>query len=153
MTFFLSKSCFFWTEKWCAKLVFLTCGFKVINETHIIDKEKVILKICLSDNIQPDKYSNFVDDSFSIYEITINEPSPHFIKDKKQLENFSYEYRKLLNKIQTKHGRNCEIYILPAIPVSFAVECGRVILPTKDPNIYICEYYVNDGFKKVLKVN
>lgn len=125
----------------------------IIKETNITESKDVILKIALSDTISPDKYSNLVDDSFSLYEITIDEPSPHFIKNKTQLENFSYEYRKLLNKIQAKHGSNCNIYILPAMPISFAVECGRAILPTKDPNIQICEYYKDFGFKKVLKIN
>ena len=72
----------------------------------------------------------------------------------KKLEIFSYEYRKLLNKIQAKYGKNCKILILPAVPVSIAVECGRVILPTKDPEIYACEYNRgNDGFQSVLKIN
>lgn len=124
-----------------------------VNEIKAIDSENVVLKIALSDTINSDKYLNFIDDNFSIYEITINEPSPHFIKNKTQLENFSYEYRKLLNRIQAKHGRNCNIFILPAMPISFAVECGRAILPTKDPNIFACEYYKDFGFKKVLKIN
>jgi hypothetical protein len=116
--------------------------------------ELVFLKLAISDIIKPDKYQNSLSDDCSIYQITISEPSPHFLRSKKQLEIFSYEYRKLLNEIQAKHGKNCKIYILPAVPVSIAVECGRVILPTKDPKIYVCEYY-NDsgGFKNVLKLN
>jgi hypothetical protein len=43
---------------------------------------------------------------------------------------------------------------LPAVPVSIAIECRRVILPTKDPEIYACEYYPDKGgFKTVLKIN
>lgn len=125
----------------------------IISEEKTTDTENVILKIALSDTINNDKYSNFIDDTFSIYEITIEEPSPHFIKNRIQLENFSYEYRKLLNKIQAKHGSNCNIFILPAMPISFAIECGRAILPTKDPNIFVCEYYKDLGFIKVLKIN
>jgi hypothetical protein len=109
--------------------------------------ETVLLKLAISDLIERDKYE-------SIYQITIPEPSQHFLKSKKQLEIFSYEYRKLLNKIQAEHGKQCKIYILPAIPVSIALECGRVILPTKDPEIYVCEYYGDIGeFKNVLKLN
>jgi len=39
------------------------------------------------------------------------------------------------------------------MPISFAVECGRVILPTKDPHIFVCEYFADKGFKKVLEIN
>jgi hypothetical protein len=114
----------------------------------------VLLKLAISDTLQYDKYANLVADDYSIYQITVNEPSVHFLKSKRQLEIFSYEYRKLLSEIQKKHGRNCTILILPAVPVSIAIECGRVILPTKDPKIYACEYYADkDGYANVLKIN
>ncbi len=113
----------------------------------------VILKLALSDYLKEEKYSTLLKDNYSVYQITIKEPTPHFIKSKRQLELFSYEYRKLLNKIQTKHGANCTILILPAVPVSIAIECGRVLLPTKDSKIYVCEYYKDKGgYKKVLKI-
>ncbi|MDB9372333.1 HNH endonuclease [Nodularia sphaerocarpa] len=116
--------------------------------------EVVLLKLAISDTIRPDKYDNLFLNNCSIYQITISEPSPHFLKSKRQLEIFSYEYRKLLNQIQAKHGKDCKIFILPAVPVSIAVECGRVILPTKDPEIYACEYYRDKGgFEAVVKIN
>ncbi|NEP72885.1 MAG: HNH endonuclease [Okeania sp. SIO2G4] len=116
--------------------------------------EIVFLKLAISDSIERDKYESLLSSDCSIYQITISEPSPHFLKSKRQLEIFSYEYRKLLNEIQARHGHNCIINILPAVPVSVAVECGRVILPTKDPEIYVCEYYGNQKkFKVVLRVN
>ena len=115
--------------------------------------EKVAILLALSDTIGEDKYATLVDETFSVYEITIEDPSPHFLKNRKQLEHFSYEYRKLLNQIQAAHGHRCQVFILPAVPAPIAVECGRVLLPTKDPEIFACEYYGQDGFKKVLKIN
>lgn len=114
----------------------------------------IILKLAISDTLNDDKYLTLLGSSESVYQITVNEPSPHFLKTRKQLEIFSYEYRKLLNVIQAKHGINCKILILPAVSVSIAIECGRVIMPTKDPEIYVCEYYKdNNGYKRVLKIN
>jgi hypothetical protein len=116
--------------------------------------EVVLLKLAISDTIEQDKYENLVSSDCNIYQISISEPSPHFLKSKRQIEIFSYEYRKLLNEIQAKHGKNCKIYILPAVPISIAVECGRVVLPTKDPEVYACEYYSNRGrFQAVLQIN
>ena len=126
----------------------------IVKSVKVAEKsENVAIVLALSDTINKDKYANFVNDTFSIYEITIEEPSPHFLKNPKQLEHFSYEYRKLLNQIQATHGHRCQIYILPAVPVSIAVECGRVLLPTKDPQIFACEYYGQEGFRKVLRIN
>ena len=116
-------------------------------------RKKVAIILALSDTIGKDKYANLVDETFSIYEITIENPSPHFLKNRKQLEHFSYEYRKLLNQVQAAHGHRCKVFIFPAVPAPIAVECGRVLLPTKDPDTFACEYYGEDGFKKVLKIN
>lgn len=114
----------------------------------------VLLKLAISDTINEDKYLALLSDNVTIYQIAASEQSPHFLKSKKQLELFSYEYRKLLNLIQAKHGKNCKVLILPAVPISIAIECGRVILPTKDPEIYVCEYYKDDkGYQKVLRIN
>lgn len=126
----------------------------IVNPVRVVEtSEKVAIMLALSDTIEADKYANFVDETFSLYEITIENPSPHFLKNRKQLEHFSYEYRKLLNQVQAAHGHRCKVFILPAVPVAIAVECGRVLLPTKDPEIFACEYYSKAGFKKVLKIN
>ena len=126
----------------------------IVDPIKIVENsESVAIILALSDAIGPDKYANFVNDTFSIYEMTIENPSPHFLKNPKQLEHFSYEYRKLLNQVQAMHGHRCKIFILPAVPISIAVECGRVLLPTKDPEIFACEYYDREGFREVLKIN
>ena len=126
----------------------------IVKPIHIVENSnKVALIIALSDTIGKDKYASLVDETFSLYTITVEEPSPHFLRNRKQLEHFSYEYRRLLNQIQAVHGHRCNVFILPAVPVSIAVECGRVLLPTKDPEIFACEYYDCEGFRRVLKLN
>jgi len=126
----------------------------IVNCEQEVNSDTILLKLAISDSLNEDKYLTLLNSDVSIYQISVKEPSPHFLKTKRQLEIFSYEYRKLLNVIQTKHGANCKILILPAVPVSIAIECGRVILPTKDPEIYVCEYYKTDnGYKNVIKVN
>lgn len=141
------------TWSWQAEEPEMQTAYIVNTIKAVENSEKVAIILALSDTISKDKYANFVDDAFSIYEITIENPSPHFLRINKQLEHFSYEYRKFLNQVQARHGHRCKIFILPAVPISIAVECGRVLLPTKDPEIFACEYYDQDGFRKVLKIN
>ncbi len=62
----------------------------IVNESNVAESKKVLLKLAMSDSIEKDKYENLLAERHSIYEITIPEPSPHCIKNKKQLENFSY---------------------------------------------------------------
>ena len=120
------------------------------NENDI----NVAIVLSLSGKIRGDRYEQLVSENFSVYEITIEEPSIHFLKSRKQLDGFSREYRKLLNKIQATHGDSCKISIIPAVPAPVAVECGRVLLPKSDPEIFAYEYdNSQDRFRRVLKVN
>ena len=125
----------------------------VVNPLHINkDSRNVAIVLSLSGKISSARYERLVSENFSIYEITIKEPSPHFLKSRKQLEGFSREYRKLLNKIQATHGDSCQISIIPAVPVPIAVECGRVLLPKSDPEIFAYEHDKGQD-RKVLKIN
>ena len=119
------------------------------DENHI----NIAIVLSLSGKINSDRYKNFASDNFSVYEITLEEPSPHFLKSCKQLEGFSQEYRKLLNNIQAIHGDSCKVFIIPAVPAPIAIECGRVLLPKTDPEISACEYDDQKGYRAVLKIN
>jgi hypothetical protein len=67
---------------------------------------------------------------------------------------FKCEFNKCIARYKGNYGSNCEAYLLPAFRVSAAVKCGRVILPTKYPVIYVCEFFATEnGFRKVLTIN
>lgn len=126
-----------------------------IKEKVVIQKtnsDKVLIAFEISDTIHQDKIDTILTPEMSVYKIYIDTPSPHFVQSPKQIEEFSQLFRKLLNDIQKEHGRNCKISLLPALPVSFAIEIGRVLLPTKDPNIFVCEYLREKGFREVLQL-
>ena len=117
------------------------------------DSKNVAIVLSLSAKIPAKRYVKLVSEGFSIYEITIENPSMYFLKSPKQIEGFSREYRKLLNEIQVTHGDFCQILIIPAVPAPIAVECGRVLLPKSDPEIFACEYDDQNGLRTVLKIN
>jgi hypothetical protein len=114
---------------------------------------KAVLLISISDHLPIFKYESFWNqDEYSFYEISISEPSIHCLKHQKQLEDFSVVYRKALNEILAENGRSCQILLMPAIPAPLAIECGRVLLPTKDPMVIACQYYQDIGYKPVLRI-
>jgi len=113
---------------------------------------RVAVVLSISDFIAPDKYKNYLDEGYDIYSITAESPSLHLVSHPSQVEEFSRLFRHTLNLIQKEHGKDCSIFLLPAIPVSFAIEVGRVLLPTKDPNITICEMTDKKEFRPVLKL-
>lgn len=113
---------------------------------------KVILLLALSDNLAEDKYSNLELEGASVYQLTIETPSPLYLESKSQLTLFSTQCRILLNQIQLNHGKNCEIHVIPAIPAAVAISFGRLIIPTKDPKMFIYEYF-NGNPKPVIELN
>ena len=120
-----------------------------VNENH----KNIAIVLSLSGKIHSDRYENLATEEFSVYEITIENPTPHFLKFREQLEGFSHEYRQLLNNIQSVHGDSCKVFIIPAVPAPIAVECGRVLLPKSDPEIFCCEYDDKNRLRVVLKIN
>ena len=86
------------------------------------------------------------------YEIAAKEPSVYFMRSHSQLHEFKTLYRETLTRVRKQFGENVEVHILPAIPVSVAIECGRVILPAVDPKIHLYDK-INGSFSICTTVN
>jgi len=97
------------------------------------------LNLSLSATINNDRINQVLKESYSVWKITIEHPNNDFLKSKLQLQTFRIEFRKLLNRIKAKHGESALIHLFPAVPVSIAVEIGRVWMPKADLPIKIYE--------------
>lgn len=140
-------------KSWCWKKEknILNDGIKL----ELLEKaggNKVAIILSISDFIEPDKYKSYLNEGYTIYKISTESPSLHLVSHPLQVEEFSRLFRDTLNRIQKEHGKDSRIFLLPAIPVSFAIEIGRVLLPTKDPDIIICEMTEEKEFRPVLKL-
>ena len=113
---------------------------------------EVILLIALSDNLGHDKYHGMVSGDPHVYQMTIDNPVQGFLRKKSDQAGFVSTTRALLNRIQRDVGKDCLIHVLPAMPASLAVEFGRLIQPTKDPSIFVYEYFPRQGPKKVVEL-
>lgn len=120
-----------------------------------IRRQNVALKISLSDYVSLDKISPMIDNSFDIYEITIDEiPSTNYLKTPAQIAAFEYEFRKILNEIQANYGKDAVIHFFPAVPAPIAIKCGMCLLPKKDNPILIYDYNKRyGGFRPLLRLN
>lgn len=130
------------------------CEFIVKRPSDYSSVSNIIfLKLAISDLLPDSKHEKMSLRPGYIYEITVQEPSPFFARHPVQLQFFSRIYRNLINEIQERHGLNCHIYLLPAVPNSFAIECGRVLLPRKDSPITVCEFDRNKwSYRPVLEL-
>ena len=123
-------------------------SFQCLKESE--STKEVGLLLSLSGKIHENEVTSFVGENAAIYEISIPNPDPLFIKTADQIFSFRALYWHVLSDIRKKHGPDCSIHLFPATPLAISVECGRSILPKVHPKILI---YDNDkkhgGFRYI----
>lgn len=104
--------------------------FTVTPPTHI--RSVVALKIALSATVHDERITAVLGDDVSIWSVTVPEPHNDILKVTSDLARFRQLMRGLFNEIKATHGERAVINLFPAMPVSTAVEVGRVWMPKAD---------------------
>jgi hypothetical protein len=90
------------------------------------------LVISLSADIKADRIEAVLGPEVAIWNVTIPRPNSDFVKSRNCLEAFRRFMRPLLNRIKLAHGQTTSLHVIPAMPVSIAVELGRLRMPKAD---------------------
>ena len=114
----------------------------------------VALNLSLSASIDSQRIqAAFPRQNYSEWQMTIENPNNDFLKSRSQLQLFRQEFRRLLDKIKLKHGQGMSIHIFPSVPVSIAVEIGRVRQPKADlPFVIYDQNNKTGGFIHALNI-
>jgi hypothetical protein len=91
-----------------------------------------VLVFSLSAKIAAERIESVLGDKVSIWEVTIDKPHNDFLRSEAQLSMFRETARKLIVAIKAAHSNASDLKIFPAMPVSCAVELGRVRMPKAD---------------------
>lgn len=113
-------------------------------------KSKVALNISITGDIAEERITNILGNECDIIKIESNVHGNDIIKSKDQLVKYKQEIRKVFENIKDIYGRDCEINIFPAMPLSLAVETGRCWMKKAHPKLVI--YDEKSGFKKALEI-
>ena len=127
--------------------------YKNFNINVIVPEKKnkkVALNISITANIDEERIRAVMGDECDIIKIESNIHGNDIIKSKKQLEIYKNNIREVYEKIKDVYGRECEINIFPAMPISIAIETGRCWMKKTHPNLII--YDEKKGFKKSLEI-
>jgi hypothetical protein len=92
------------------------------------------LAFSLSGKITEARITPVVGRNISVWEITVGKDFLHndFMRSQAQLTMFRQAVRKVMVSINEKHGLSTPLHIFPAMPVSCAIEMGRVRMPKSD---------------------
>jgi hypothetical protein len=103
------------------------------------DLASVALLLNLSGANRIASLPDFVDERFSVYEITLQdgEPNPLFLRCRSDLDRLHDEYIRVMSMIRDSHPGLEFLHLFPAIPAPVAVMVGRSRLPKVDPTLRV----------------
>jgi len=90
------------------------------------------LILSLSDHVSHQRITRVIGEEVSIWEITMETPNNDFMQAKQQLSLFRQRLRELIVDIKRVHGESTPLHIFPVMPISCAIELGRVRMPKAD---------------------
>lgn len=117
-------------------------------------RSTVALNLSLSATIDDSRITAALPETdLSIWRMTIPTPHNDFLKGREQLRLFRERFRQLLDRIKARHGQGAQLHVFPAVPVSVAVEIGRVWMPKADLPLLIYDQNQRaGGFNQVLRI-
>lgn len=112
------------------------------------------LVLALSATITDERVQNVLGEGIRIWRISAPEPHNDFLKSRGQLSSFRETARRTLDQIKARHGERAIIHVFPAVPVSVALDFGRVVMPKADLPLRIYdENKSNGGFAHALDLD
>lgn len=131
------------TEDWMWKTDGEPVEYSVTTRRRGSKPENVALVLSLSGVVDDATIPAHIDDTFTIYEISLvgQHPDLGFLRQRRDLDSFCATYRTFLRRLPAEHGRLDELHVFPAVPAPIAVALGREPLPKIDPSLVV---YDND---------
>ncbi len=114
---------------------------------------KVALKLALSATITDDRITRALGADCSIWSITTAKPHNDIMHREDDLSAFRTALRHTLDQIKAIHSDQIVVHVFPALPVSAAIEVGRVWMPKADlPLIIYDEHRTLGGFHQRTRI-
>lgn len=128
---------------------------KEFTFTEPSDKSGIpVLVFSLSGTIDKKNIIAVLGENCSIWEITILKPDYNFLRTKELLVKFVETTRHAFNVIKTVNNHFTFLNIFPAMPVSAAIETGRLWMPKADMPLRIFDFNSkNNGFSSAIEIS
>ena len=107
----------------------------------------IALKLAVSARIDDDRlHSALSNKTAQIWTVTVPEPHNDIVRRPEDVANFAKTMRRAYAAIQETHGVDAIVNVFPAVPVSLAVEAGRVWMPKVNPALRLFDQVRERGF-------
>ena len=112
----------------------------------------VALKLAVSATVNDDRIERVLGPGAAIWSITVAEPGTDIVRRPEDLAAFRTALRRMYNAIKARHGEGAVIHLFPVLPVSLAVETGRVWMPKADLEMQVYDQNREHGFVPTIKI-
>ncbi len=114
----------------------------------------VALKLALSATVTDERITDVLGAEVPIWSITANSPHNDILRHRDDLSEFRILLRQTFDRIKAQYGEDAEIHVFPVLPVSAAIEVGRVWMPKADlPLIIYDQVRGHGGFASRLRID
>jgi hypothetical protein len=124
--------------------------FRVRRAEH--DGATVALVLALSATVNDDRVIDVLGADAAIWVIEAANAHNDIMRRRGDLGEFRRLLRSLFNEIKARHGESAQIHLFPALPVSAAVEVGRVWMPKADLPLTVYDQSRGRGFVQTLTI-
>lgn len=116
-------------------------------------RKSVALVLALSATVAPSRITAVLGDAVDVWVVTHASPGNDSLRSAVQLREFRKTLRDVFNRIKAAHGEDATLSLFPAVPVSAAVEVGRVWMPKADLPFWVYDQNrASGGFTKCLEI-
>lgn len=113
----------------------------------------VAVKLAVSANIDDQRILSALSaEDAAIWTVTVREPHNDVVRQPEDVANFAKTIRRAYARIQEVHGVDTTVNMFPAVPVSLAVEAGRVWMPKINPALRLFDQVRNRGFVEAFSI-
>jgi hypothetical protein len=124
--------------------------FQVERPAKIYDV--VAISIGISATIVPQRIEQVLGMNASIWSLSAVSAHNDIIRDPRDLQHFRQQMRIVLDEVKATHPSAKEIHVFAAVPVSIAVELGRIRMPKADLPFVLYDETKGSGFVPRLRI-
>ena len=127
--------------------------FVLTEPKETMQNNVVSLKLALSATVTDKRIQDALGSDISIWSITANNPHNDILRHRSDLRKLRSLLRVTFDRIKVVHGEDAEIHVFPVLPVSAAIEVGRVWMPKADLSMIVYDQNSKKGgFCQALKI-
>lgn len=112
----------------------------------------IALKLAVSAPITDERIHAVLGPEAAIWTLTIDNPGNDVVRSPDDVAAFRTALRGLYRDIKATHGEGGVLNVFPALPVSLAVEAGRVWMPKADLPMLVHDQSAGRGFMPTLTI-